>query len=64
MYKYVATWNYNGAKNHNTFVDYFESENSDILEVTEKIRTYLEKRYNWNDINLSVVRQNINYTTI
>ncbi len=64
MYKYVATWNYNGAKNTNTFIDYFESENSDINEVTLKIRCYLAIKYNWNNINLSVSRQNINYTTI
>ena len=64
MYKYVATWNYNGAKNTNTFIDYFESENSDIKEVTLKIRCYLAIKYNWRNLNLSVARQNINYTTI
>ncbi len=64
MYKYVATWNYNGAKNTNTFVDYFESEDSNINEVTLKIRGYLAIKYNWSNLNLSVARQNINYTTI
>ena len=64
MYKYVATWSYRGAKNTNTFVDYFESENSDIKEVTLKIRCYLAIKYNWSNLNLSVIRQNINYTII
>jgi len=64
MYKYVATWNYNGAKNTNTFIDYFESENSDIKEVTLKIRCYLAIKCNWHNLNLSVTRQNINYTII
>ena len=64
MYKYIATWNYNGAKNKNTFVNYFESERSDIKEVTLKIRSYLCIRYNWSDINLSVIRENIDYITV
>ena len=64
MYKYLATWSYSGAKNKNTFVDYFESENPDLKEVTLKIRSYLCIRYNWNDINLSVIRENIDYITV
>ena len=64
MYKYIATWNYNGAKNKNTFVNYFESERSDIKEVTLKIRSYICIRYNWNDVNLSVIRENIDYITV
>lgn len=64
MFKYIATWNYNGAKNKNTFVNYFESERYDIKEVTLKIRSYLCTRYNWNDINLSVIRENIDYITV
>ena len=64
MYKYIATYNCNGEKDKYTFVNYFESESYDLKEVTLKIRSYLCIRYNWNDINLSVIRENIDYITV
>ena len=64
MFKYVATWNYIGVMNRNTFVDYFESESSNIIEVSNKIHFYLKEKYNYNDIHLSVERQNIKYIII
>lgn len=64
MYKYIATWSYRGAINTHTFVTYFESKSSCLVEIEDKIRAYLCSRYNWPDINLSVSFQMIDYITI
>lgn len=64
MYKYIAEWGYNGARNKNTFVEYFQSESPDLSDVSDRIRKYICIKYNWNDIRLHVTIENIKHITV
>lgn len=57
MHRYIVSWKYRGATNVQTFVNYFESETSDIKEVEEKILLYLRAKCKYNYIDINVIRE-------